>query len=225
MAADLRSLSAVPLFATVDAARLRRLAERSAVRSYAAGAAVVLHGQPGAHLLVLESGSLTAVRETAHGQRRRLGEFTAPCAVDKAAIFDHSGHSATWLASSRSRVRFVPAAELSVLIAEYPTVHAKVLGHLAGTLREYRAELVHASFADTTARVAAWISAAAADGAGTVHLPGAQQGLAEAVGATRVSVNRALRTLAGEGLLRIGKGSVEVRAPAGLAERGKAFGT
>jgi len=44
-------------------------------------------------------------------------------------------------------------------------------------------------------------------------LPGAQQGLAERIGMTRVSVNRALRTLAREGLVRVGPSAVTVLAP------------
>ncbi|HYQ62645.1 helix-turn-helix domain-containing protein [Actinophytocola sp.] len=50
---------------------------------------------------------------------------------------------------------------------------------------------------------------------------GAQQGLAEALGLTRVSVNRALGTLADEGLVAVEPGAVVVLAPELLTLRAK----
>lgn len=74
------------------------------------------------------------------------------------------------------------------------------------------------SFADTPTRVATWLVRAAAP---RVRLPGAQQGLAESLGLTRVSVNRALRTLTEEGLIRVEPGAVVILAPELLTLRAK----
>src|SRR5256885_6571908 len=98
-------LAAVPLFAGVDRGRLAGLAARAAARTVPAGEVVVLRGQPAMNLLVVEAGGLTAVHETAGGQRLRWGEFPAPCAVDKVAVLDGGGHTATWLAATSSRIR------------------------------------------------------------------------------------------------------------------------
>lgn len=203
-------LADVPLLATVDPSRLARLADAAPARTVDAGTVLAVRGDPAGHLIVVETGGVTATHETAAGRRLRLGEFPAPCAVDKAAVLDGGGHTATWLASARSRVRLLPAAELFALIDDVPAARRHVLAHLARRLRDQQDDLVRASVADAVTRTAAWLVRAAAR---RVVLPGAQEGLAEAIGATRVTVNRALRTLADEGLVTVEPGAVVVLAP------------
>lgn len=210
-------LADVPLFAALSPTQLSRLAAVSVVRDYAANSVVAVCGEPARHLIVAETGGLTAVRETSAGQRRRLGEFAAPCAVDKAAVLDGGGHTATWLTSARSQLRFVPATEFLALV-DVPAVRTHVFAQLAGQLRVSQDDLVLTSYADATTRVAAWLVRAATP---HVRLQGAQQGLAETLGLTRVSVNRALRTLASEGLVHIEPGVVTVLAPELLTLRAK----
>jgi CRP/FNR family cyclic AMP-dependent transcriptional regulator len=210
-------LSDVPLFASLSPTQLSRLAAVSVVREHNADTVVVVRDEPARHLIVAETGGLTAVHETAAGQRRRLGEFTAPCAVDKAAVLDGGGHTATWITTARSRLRLVPAAEFLALV-DVPAVRTHVFAQLAGQLRASQDDLVLTSYADATTRVAAWLVRAATP---RVPLPGAQQGLAEALGLTRVSVNRALRTLASEGLVRVAPVVVAILAPELLTLRAK----
>lgn len=212
-------LETVPLFANLDQERLRRLAARSQVRELPAGSVVVVRDEPAVHLIVVEAGTLSAVREGADGRRLRLGEFTAPCAVDKAAVLDGGGHTATWLAATRVRLRFVPAAEVLAIVDDVPAARRHVLTVLSRQIREGADERVRGQLADTATRTAAWLVRAAARGGARVILPGAQQGLAEAVGASRVSVNRALRQLAAEGLVRTEPGAVVIMAPELLARR------
>lgn len=101
--------------------------------------------------------------------------------MDKAAVLDGGGHTATWRTTTHPRLR--------------PGAH---------------------EYADATTRVASWLVRAAT---GRVLLPGAQQGLAETLGLTRVSVNRALRALAAGGLVRVEPGAVVVLAPEPLSAR------
>lgn len=209
-------LADVPLLAHVAPEHLDRLAAVSPARDVAANTVVAVRCEPARHLIVVETGALTAVHETESGHRRRLGEFPAPCAVDKAAVLDGGGHTATWLTTTRSRLRLIPAAEFLALV-DVPAVRRHVFRHLANQLRRTQENAVLTSYTDATTRVATWLVRAAAS---RVPLPGAQQGLAETLGLTRVSVNRALRRLADEGLVRVEPGAVVVLAPEILAQRG-----
>lgn len=209
----------VPLLATLDPARREQLLAAAPVRTVDAGAVVAVRGEPATALIVVETGGLTAVHETAGGQRLRLGEFPAPCAVDKAAVLDGGGHTATWLATARSRLRLIPAAELLTLLDDVPAARRHVLRHLANRLRDQQDDLVAASYADVPARVAAWLVRAAGANGARVLLPGAQQGLAESIGATRVTVNRALRKLAKDGLITVEPGAITIESPELLAHR------
>jgi CRP/FNR family cyclic AMP-dependent transcriptional regulator len=210
-------LSDVPLFAPLPPAALDHLAAVSPLRTVPTDTVVALRGAPARHLVVAETGGLTAVHETASGHRRRLGEFPAPCAVDKAAVLDNAGHTATWITTSTSRLRLIPAPEFLTLV-NVPEVRTHVFTQLASQLRATQADLVLTSFADAPTRVAAWLVHAAAP---NVPLPGAQQGLAETLGLTRVSVNRALRTLTTEGLIRVERSTVRILAPELLTLRAK----
>ncbi|WP_422773033.1 Crp/Fnr family transcriptional regulator [Plantactinospora sp. WMMC1484] len=221
-ATEMRRLAAVPVFAGLGVAELHRLLDRSVVRTARPGEVLAVRGQPAEHVIVVEAGILAGVHETAGGRRRRLGDFPAPCAVDKSAVLDGGGYTATWLAATVLRCRWVPAGELLRLIDDVPAVRRHVLRHLAGRLRDRQVELVRTSFADAGARVAAWLVAAAGRTGRRVPLPGAQQGLAESIGMTRVSVNRALRALADAGLVRVEPGVVVVLAPELLAARATA---
>jgi CRP/FNR family transcriptional regulator len=219
MAQDLDALAAVPLFAPLDRDRLGRLAAHSTVRTVYAGSVVATRGQPSTHLIVIEAGALTAAHETVHGERLRLGEFVAPSAVDKAAVLDARGYTATWQASTRSRIRLVPSDQLLAVIDDIPAARRHVLTHLSQRLRDQQDDLVLTSFADAATRTAAWLVRAASRTGSRIVRPGAQQGLAEAIGMSRVSVNRALRTLAREGLIRVEPGTVVLLAPELLALR------
>jgi CRP/FNR family transcriptional regulator len=208
-------LADVPLFVSLSPDQLARLAAVAPARDVEADTVLALRGEPACHLIVAETGAMTAIHETAAGRRRRLGEFPAPCAADKAAVLDGGGHTATWLTTARSRLRFVPSAEFLALV-DVPTVRAHVFRTLAGQLRTQQDDLVLTSYADATTRVAAWLVRAATT---RVRLPGAQQGLAETLGLTRVSVNRALRTLAADGLVHVEPGAVTILAPELLTVR------
>jgi CRP/FNR family transcriptional regulator, cyclic AMP receptor protein len=218
---DKARLRAVPLFAAVDDARLQRLIDRSPPRTVGAGTVVAVREQPADRLIVVEAGALTAVHETGRGRRLRLGEFPAPCTVDKAAVLGAGVHTATWVAAGRSRLRFLPVADLLTVIDEVPAVRRHVLRHLAGQVRDRQEDLVRASFDDTASRVAAWLLRAASGSGGRVILPGAQEGLAEAIGSTRVSVNRALQALARDGLVRVEPGAVVILTITRLARRAR----
>ncbi|MEO3745028.1 Crp/Fnr family transcriptional regulator [Plantactinospora sp. B5E13] len=218
-ATELSRLAAVPLFAGLDPERLHHLLDRSPPRVVPAGTVLAVRGEPAGHLLVLEAGALTAVHETADGRRLRLGEFTGPCAVDKSAVLDGGRHTATWLAATTVHCRMLPAPELLRLVDDVPAVRRHVLAHLARELRHRQRDLVRTAFADAPTRVASWLVTAAAQTGRRVPLPGAQQGLAETLGLTRVSVNRALRTLADADLIRVEPGAVTVLAPEILARR------
>ena len=99
MPGDAAMLRAVPLFGHLDEPRLSSLLVRSSVRTIATGTPAAVRGEPADRLLVVESGALTGVRETADGRRLRLGEFPAPCTVGKSAVLGAGRHTATWLAA------------------------------------------------------------------------------------------------------------------------------
>ncbi|MEQ7124245.1 Crp/Fnr family transcriptional regulator [Actinopolymorpha sp. B11F2] len=213
------ALATVPLFSMLGDQRLRRLAAHSAVRTIASGTVAATRGEPASHLLVVESGALTAFHDSTQGRRVNLGDFHAPCAVDKAAVLDRGGHTATWQASGTTRLRRFPRDEVLALVDDVPAVRRHVLAHLAAQVRHHQTERIRATLDDATTRAAIWLVQATATHGRRIPLPQGQQGLGEAIGATRVTTNRALRHLARDELIRIEPGAVIVLAPELLAHR------
>lgn len=135
-------------------------------------------------------------------------------------MLDAGGHTATWIAEGRrTTLRRIPAAELLDLIANVPSARQHVLLHLAKQVRGHQQQLVTTAFGDATARVAVWLVRTAAESGTRVPLPRGQDGLGQAIGVTRVSVNRALSGLARDGLVRVEPGAVTILAPELLAQR------
>lgn len=208
-----RRLSLVPLLQHVDEDCLRRLASCVTERRFGPGQAVRTMGGAADRLPLLLEGSVLAVRSTLDGRELRLGELAAPCALDKTAVIDGGGHTATYRALGECLVWSVPRSDLLGLIDDIEGLRHHVLLHLASSVRERQDRLVETMFADARQRVAAWLVRALPEVGTTVPLPGSQQGLAEMLGLSRVTVNRALRSFERDGLIRSERQTVVVLAP------------
>ncbi|MER5456276.1 Crp/Fnr family transcriptional regulator [Micromonospora sp. NPDC002389] len=207
------NLSAVPLFSMLDADRIERLAAQCPLREVLAGTVLARCGDPAGHLIVAERGTVVAGYDTRHGTRVRFATATGPCVVDKAATLHGGPHTATWTAVTRCRVRFLPADALRALIDEVPALRDHVLRHLSGQVNRDRRDRVRRAAPQPVARIADWIAEHRPAPGSRIHLPGAQQGLGEEVGLSRVTVNRALRVLVKAGAIRVEPGVVVVVDP------------
>lgn len=215
-------LRQVPLLAALPEARLRSLWSTSLARDYAAGQIVRMAGAPADRLLVLLRGRICATTVTREGRVLRLGDWSAPCALDKVAVLDGRGHTATLTAVETSVVRSVSRTQFLDLVDDATSVRTHVFAVLADQVR--RGHRMHATITlPADARVAAWLMDAvttdAAHASTCVSLPGSQHALAELLGLYRVTVNRALNRLQREGLITLRRQSIDIVAPELLALR------
>jgi CRP/FNR family transcriptional regulator, cyclic AMP receptor protein len=221
---DLKLLASIPLFERLGRVQLLRVADRARRRSLRAGDVLVGQGRPADQLIMVGTGTLGSSRDTMDGRRLRLGTFAGPCTVDKTAVLDGGGYTATWTALTEARVFLLPANDFRTLLDEVPALRQHVTSWLTRQIRNQQDDLLRAHFTGATTRTAAWIvRTAAATRRTRVTLPGAQQGLAETLGTTRVTINRALHTLAREGLIRIEPATVVILAPEQLTQRAQGW--
>ena len=199
-------LRRVPLFATLPESQLDELVARSRVRGLVDGEVVAREGDTAGSLVVVEHGALAAVQHSVNGRRVALGVFRAPCSVDKVALLDGGRHTATWEARGSTSVRLVPRDCLLLLIRDVESVRLHVLSYLAAEARRLRNDRLLASTADASTRLAAWLADGMPEHGRLIPLPHGQQGLGEAVGASRVTVNRCLQALVRKGAIRIETG-------------------
>ena len=214
---DVSALAAVPLLSILEPARLERLARGCPARDIPAGGTVARVGDPARHLVVLESGTLSGRYDASDGTRIRFATVTAPCVVDKAAVLGGGTHTASWAAVSACRIRLFPADLLRDLIDEVPALRDHVLRHLSAQVNHDRRARVRSAASGPVARVADWITETSGMADRRIRLVGAQQGLGEELGLSRVSVNRALRTLSRAGAIRVEPATIIVLNPAAVA--------
>ncbi|MFD8382119.1 Crp/Fnr family transcriptional regulator [Streptomyces sp. NPDC059679] len=217
-----RALGAVPLFASLPEARLRELWAASVPRGHPVGSVLRSAGAPADHLLVLLRGRVAATGTTGGGRVVRYGQWDGPCALDKVALLDGRGHTATFTALTCCAVRSVRRDRFLGLVDDTAAVRAHVFAVLARQARAQQQRLTETATLPAEARLAGWLlaqAAASAPGVVSVRIPGTQQELADTLGVTRVTVNRALARLRRDGLIRVERGCVHLLAPESLALR------
>jgi CRP/FNR family transcriptional regulator, cyclic AMP receptor protein len=202
----------IPLLAELPHTRLAEGWAASRPEHYGSGEALRREGEPADRLVLLLSGRVAATSVTANGTIIRHGAWTSPCALDKIAVIDGQGHTATFTAETEVHARALLRDSFLALIDDAATVRGHVLRKLAGEARRQQARVVDAVL-PAQARLAAWLLREA-DPAGIVRLPASQQQLAEVLGLTRVTVNRALGTLRRDGLIERDRRTGLLRLPA-----------
>jgi len=213
---DFATFSRVPVLATIDHARRQRLWELSALETYRRGEIVRMQGDRATHVLVLLSGALASSFGLPDGRTVALDNVQAPCAVDKTAIFDTGRHSATLTALEACVVACVPREAFLETVTSVSSAAGHVFGMLARQHRLRQSQLVASHISGAKRRVAWWLTDhVAMRRSARVPLPGSkscgsQEGLAQVLGLTRVTVNRALKSLEREGTIRLRRGEVEV---------------
>lgn len=208
------ALRGVPLLSGLGDDRLRTVWDASMTREVAAGVTLRRAGEPATRLLVLLRGEVSASAVSAAGRVVGLGTWHGPCALDKIAVIDGGGHTATLTAAGDCRLLSVPRPVLLELVDDVAAVRRHVLRVLAGQARRGQRAFTAVATLPAEARLAAWLLESAADGRSVrVVLTGGQQGLGEALGVSRVTVNRALTRLRRDGLVAVERGAVRLLAP------------
>jgi CRP/FNR family transcriptional regulator, cyclic AMP receptor protein len=215
------------MLAPLPEVRLRALWSGSLPRGYQAGEVIRCAGQPAEHLLLLLRGRVSAGISTAAGRVVRFGDWAGPCALDKIAVIDGRGHTATLTATSDCAVRSLPRARFEQLVDDVPAVRRHVLRLLAGQARYQQGRFADAATMSPETRLVTWLLEHSAhstvrtpSGPGIqIELPGTQQEFADLLGTTRVTVNRVLSRLRREGLIQLTRRRVTLLAPELLALR------
>jgi len=219
---DWRSLAKIPLFGTLTEARLRKLWAKSRPHRYVAEQVLRNAGDPATHLLLLLHGRVAATIATSAGRIVRVGDFAAPCALDKVAVIDGRGHTATFTALTHCAVRSIPRDLFFTLVDSAPAARRHVLRVLADQARHEQERFAATATLSTDTRLAVWLLRHAGRTSDSrVTLPGSQESLADLLGVTRVTISRALARLQRDGLIIVGRGHVDIVAPELLSLRAR----
>jgi CRP/FNR family cyclic AMP-dependent transcriptional regulator len=210
-------LARVPMFSTLDAEHLERIADLAVPRAFEPGQVVFREGDASDTCYIVRSGRARATREHSGGRTITLATFGPGDVFGELALFEDERRSATIEAIERTSVVAVLGPDMRRLMIEHPGISARLVIALGRRLRETNERLSRQSFQTVQSRVAVVLSELVAqeraeqgeDGA-DVMVTATQADLAQLAGSSRESASRFLAVLERAGVISQGRGRLVV---------------
>jgi CRP-like cAMP-binding protein len=215
-------LRGVPAFSALAEEDLGQVVDVTVPRSFGAGEVVFREGDEGDTCYIVRVGQARAVREHSDGRSITLATFGPGEIFGELAMFDDERRSATVEAIDETEAMAILGADMRRLLRAHPDIAVKMLGGLAGRLRETNERLARQSFQTVQSRVASvladMVATARSQGAGEndVLITATQSDLAQLAGSSRESASRFLAVLERAGVITQGRGRLVVHEPARL---------
>lgn len=200
-------LTAVPLFSDLSSDEIAGLCSVARRRRFAAGQPIFFAGDPGDALFVIESGSVKIGLSTEDGKEVVLTVLGPADFFGDLALLDGEPRSADAVATEETRLLVIGRRDFERFIGTHPTAALRLLAVLSRRLRRNAAQIQDAAFADVPRRLAralhrlAGVEPSSFRETVSFELRLSQAELAAMIGATRESVNKAIRHWEERGLL------------------------
>ena len=127
----LEHLAEIPLFTALSKRDLQRIAKASNEVSRPAGSVLVDQGDAGREAFVIIDGTATVKRNG-----RKVGTLGVGDSVGELSLLDHGPRTATVTADTDITVLVLSAREFAGVLEEVPGLAQKMLGQLAGRVRD-----------------------------------------------------------------------------------------
>ena len=203
------TLGASPLFAALDDEARDALRRTMDEVSLPRGATLFGEGDPGDRLYVVTQGKIKLGRTAADGRENLLAVMGPGEMFGELSLFDPGPRTATATAITETTLSGLGHDDLQPLLTQRPEVAGRLLAALARRLRRTNEAMADLVFSDVPGRVAKALldlstrfGVTVDDGLRVTH-DLTQEELAQLVGASRETVNKALADFAARGFLRL----------------------
>jgi CRP/FNR family cyclic AMP-dependent transcriptional regulator len=214
-------LGGVPVFSTLVAEDLQRIAQFAVPREFEPGEVVFREGDASDTCYVVRDGRARALRTHTDGRTLTLATFGPGDIFGELALFEDERRSATIEAIEQTGTVAVLGPDMRRLMAEHAEISSRLVIALGRRLRETNERLARQSFQTVQSRVAVVLSqlvdqqAPEHDGAldgepGGVLVKATQADLAQLAGSSRESASRFLAVLERAGVISQGRGRLIV---------------
>lgn len=224
---DIDVLRQAPLFSALDDDSIASLVSSLAETRLRRGEVLFHEGDSGDKLYVVLEGKVKLGRTSADGRENLLAILGPGQMFGELSLFDPGPRSATVTAVTESTFASLSHEDLQLWLEGRPVVARGLLSQLAARLRKANDVVADLVFSDVPGRVAkALIDLAdrfgrTADDGVHVHHDLTQEELAQLVGASRETVNKALADFTSRGWLRLEPRSVVIMDIERLSRRAR----
>jgi CRP/FNR family transcriptional regulator, cyclic AMP receptor protein len=209
-------LRGTDLLGSVSAEDLETVAEGSRVRTFRRGQVVFTEGDPGDTLIVVLSGRVKVVVNSADGGELTLTVIGPGGVFGELGVADGGSRSASAETLEESRLLFVPREMILDICGREPAAEHALLRSITAILRRLTEAASDLVFLDLPRRVAKVLLSQPRGEDGVIRPPLSQEELAHQVGGSRQSVNAALRGFERRGWIQMRGRSVTVTEAAAL---------
>jgi CRP-like cAMP-binding protein len=203
------TLGSSPLFAALDDEAQSALRQRMDEVRLARGETLFNEGDPGDRLYIVTQGKIKLGRTAVDGRENLLAVLGPGEMFGELSLFDPGPRTATATAITATTLSGLGHDDLEPLLLQRPEVASRLLAALARRLRRTNEAMADLVFSDVPGRVAKALLDLAKrfgveteDGLRVTH-DLTQEELAQLVGASRETVNKALADFAARGFLRL----------------------
>lgn len=203
-------LQSNPFFAGLDEIYLQTLAQHAIWREYTAGEVIMLEGDTQAGLFYLQHGWVK-VSKVSQGGREQVLRFVEPGETfNEIGVLASLPNPATAIALEPAGVWFIHKTAVQHLLHEYPDMAEHIIAKLATRLIYLVSLVADLSLRPVTGRLASLLLTEAVDD--VLHRPRwyTQAELAARLGTVPDVVQRALRQLESDGLIRVQRHAIYI---------------
>jgi CRP-like cAMP-binding protein len=220
-------LRRAPLFAALDEEQAAELRASMTETTLARGESLFHEGDPGDRLYVIVEGKIKLHRASADGRENMLAVVGPGEMIGELALFDPGPRTATGTALTETKLLGLGHGDLQPWLSARPEVAMSLLRAIARRLRKTNDVMSDLVFSDVPGRVAKALldlsrrfGVQSEEGIHVVH-DLTQEELAQLVGASRETVNKALADFAQRGWLRLEARAVILLDVERLAKRSR----
>ena len=211
-----KSRHKIPLFFSFERSDFKFLEKCLVRRRYPAGQTLFHIGDEGSSLHIIERGRVKVTIPSSSGEELILAVLGAGEFLGELSLFDGKPRSATVQALEETETICLKREDLLALMRTRFPVVEKIMEVLARRIRDTNILLAESHFLNITARLAKKILdlgdayGVREGGQFRIGVKITQKELASMIGATRESINKQLKTLRDQGLIRVSGGTIEI---------------
>ena len=221
------TLARAGIFQGVDPDAVVTLISQMQTESFARGTTIFDEGEPGDTLYIIIDGKVKLARHAPDGRENLLSVMGPSDMFGELSIFDPGPRTSSAVCVTEVEAATMDSEMLRTWINDHPEISQQLLRVLARRLRRTNASLADLIFTDVPGRVAKTLLQLAnrfgtQEGSGLrVNHDLTQEEIAQLVGASRETVNKALATFAQRGWIRLEGKSVVIVDTEHLARRAR----